>query len=91
MVIVQVVKRRTRRTFSIQRRIALGCEKLVAQLLLSSQGGGFINTAYIERLNATFCQRLASLARRTRALARAPESLERGMFQVGWTCPDLVE
>lgn len=81
--IVQVVKRRTRRTFSIQRRIALGCAQLVQRLLFSSQGGGLINTAYIERLNATFRQRLASLIRRSRALARAPETLQWGMYLVG--------
>jgi hypothetical protein len=51
--------------------------------LLSSQGGGLINTAYIERLNASFRHRLASLARCTRALARVPETLEWGMYLVG--------
>ncbi len=80
--IVQVVKRRSR-PLSIKRRIALGCAHLVARLLSASQGGGLINTAYIERLNATFRQRLASLARRTRALARAPQTLVEGMYLVG--------
>jgi transposase-like protein len=80
--IVQVVKRRSR-PFSIKRRIALGCADLVARLLSASQHGGLINTAYIERLNATFRQRLASLARRTRALARAPQTLVEGMYLVG--------
>lgn len=81
--IVQVIKHRTRKTFSIQRRIALGCAELVQRLLLSSQGGGQINTAYIERLNATFRQRLACLVRRSRALARQVETLEAGMYLVG--------
>lgn len=80
--IVQVVKRRSR-PFSIKRRIALGCADLVQRLLSASQGGGLINTAYIERFNATFRQRMAPLARRTRALARAPETLHWGMYLVG--------
>jgi transposase-like protein len=83
LAIVQVVKRRTRQAFSIERRIALGCAQLVQCLLLSSQGGGLINTAYIERLNATFRQRLACLVRRGRALARQVETLEAGMYLVG--------
>ena len=42
-----------------------------------------INTAYIERLNATFRARLAPLARRCRALARHTLTLHEGMFVVG--------
>ena len=48
-----------------------------------SQGNGVINTAYIERLNATFRERLAPLARRCRALARQTLTLHEGMFLVG--------
>src|SRR5205085_6622460 len=44
-----------------------------------------INTAFIERLNATFRSRLASLARRTRRLARKEATLQAGMFLVGTT------
>ena len=46
-------------------------------------GAGVINTAYIERLNATFRQRMAWLARRTRSLAQHSETLRVGMFIVG--------
>jgi hypothetical protein len=42
-----------------------------------------INTAYIERLNATFRERLAPLARRCRALARHTLTLHEEMFLVG--------
>ena len=42
-----------------------------------------INTASIERLNATFRECLASLARRCRALARHTLTLHEGMFVVG--------
>jgi IS1 family transposase len=52
-------------------------------LLVESQGGGVLNTAYIERLNATFRSVIASLARRTRALARTSVLLERSMYLAG--------
>jgi len=53
------------------RRIVDGTPARVETLRRRSQGGeGVINTAYIERLNATFRERLAPLARRCRALAR---------------------
>ena len=42
-----------------------------------------INTAYIERLNATFRERLAALTRRGRALARRPLTLHHGMYLIG--------
>ena len=42
-----------------------------------------INTAFIERLNATFRQRLAWLTRRSRCLAHQPDLLHAGMFVVG--------
>lgn len=81
--ITQVVKRRKKGELSIQRRIVQGSEALVQRLLVSSQGAGDINTAYIERLNATFRQRLGSLARRSRALTRTTASLTAGMYLVG--------
>jgi hypothetical protein len=55
----------------------------VETLRRRSQGDGVINTAYIERLNATFRERLAPLARRCRALARQTLTLHEGMFLVG--------
>lgn len=81
--IVQVVKKRSAGTLEIQRRIVQGGQQMVEQLLLRSQGGGVINTAYIERFNATFRQRLAILARRTRCPAQQIASLTTGMYLVG--------
>lgn len=81
--ITQVVKRRKKGEFSIERRIVQGTQALVQRLLIATQGGGGINTAYIERLNATFRQRLSALARRSRALPRTAESLVTGMHLVG--------
>ena len=45
--------------------------------------GRQINTSYIERLNATFRARLASLVRRGQGLALKVETLESGMYLVG--------
>jgi hypothetical protein len=81
--LVQVVKQRQQGRLSIDRRIVQGTPAMVARLVDLSQGRGGINTAYIERLNATFRQRLASLARRTRALVRHPETLHLGMYVIG--------
>lgn len=85
--IVQVVKHRTAAGLDIVRRIVQGTAPLVTQLLHRSQGGAVgtavINTAYIERLNATFRQRLACLARRTRHLAQQQATLTAGMYVVG--------
>jgi transposase-like protein len=58
--IVQVVKGRTAGVkLTIQRRIVQGCSQMIARLIEASQGQGDINTAFIERLNATLRQRLA--------------------------------
>jgi transposase-like protein/IS1 family transposase len=82
--IAQVVKRyERRRVVETERRIVDGTPARVETLRRRSQGGGVINTAYIERLNATFRERLAPLARRCRALARHTVTLEHGMSLVG--------
>jgi transposase-like protein len=78
---VQVVKHR--HPWSVERRIVQGTQSLVSHLLHLTQAGGVINTAYIERLNATFRQRLSCLARRTRALARTTQTVEAAMWLLG--------
>jgi hypothetical protein len=83
IVIVQVVKQKSAGVFSISRRIVQGCQEQVTDLLQATQGGQVINTAFIERLNATFRQRLGVLARRTRHLARKPETLQASMYLLG--------
>jgi transposase-like protein len=80
----QVVKRyERRRVGETERRMVDGPPARVETLLRRSQGDGVINTAYIERLNATFRERLAPLARRCRALARHTLTLHEGRFVVG--------
>jgi transposase-like protein/IS1 family transposase len=82
--IAQVVKRYAqRRVVDVERRIVAGTPTRVETLRRRSQGDGVINTAYIERLNATFRERLAPLARRCRALARRTLTLQHGMYLVG--------
>jgi hypothetical protein len=81
--IVQVVKQRMDGQMNISRRIVQGSETMVKSLIQKTQGIGVINTAYIERFNATFRQRLNCLVRRTRTLARKVETLETGMYVVG--------
>jgi transposase-like protein/IS1 family transposase len=84
VLIAQVVKRyKRRRVVEIERRLVDGTPARVETLRRRAQGGGVINTAYIERLNATFRERLAPLARRGRALARHTLTLHEGMFLVG--------
>jgi transposase-like protein len=82
--IAQVVKHyERRRVVKTDRRIVDGTPARVETLRRRSQGDGVINTAYIERLNATFREHLAPLARRCRALARHTLTLHEGMFLVG--------
>jgi len=81
--IVQVIKRRIQGHFSVERTIVQGEAKQVEQLLKQSQRGGSINTSFIERLNATFRQRLSPLTRRTRHLVKHPSVLVAGMYILG--------
>lgn len=85
LLLAQVVKTYAkRRVVDVSRRVVLGGADTVAQVLTTASGGRHqINTAYIERLNATFRACLAPLARRTRALAHGEALLTAGMFLVG--------
>jgi len=84
VVIGQVVKQvQRRRVVGITRRLVQGTANLAQTLIQQSQGGGVLNTAYIERLNATFRARLAMLVRRTRGAARRQARLQAGMYLVG--------
>jgi transposase-like protein len=80
----QVVKRSAqRRVVDVERRPVDGSPARVETLRRRSQGNGVINTASIERLNATFRERLAALTRRGRALARRLMTLEHGRSLIG--------
>ena len=45
--ILQVVKQRKNGKLSIDRRVVQGCKKMIARLIVKTQGGGVINTAYM--------------------------------------------
>jgi transposase-like protein len=80
----QVIKRyQGKRVVDITRRMARGCLEVAQALLQKSRGGTKLNTAFIERLNATFRSRLAVLVRRSRALIRNPQTLEPLMYLMG--------
>ena len=84
VLIAPVVKRyERRRVVDTERRMVDGTPARVETLRRRSQGKGVINTAYIERLNATFRERFAPLARRCRALARHTLTLRPGMYLIG--------
>jgi transposase-like protein len=82
--IAQVVKQYAHgHVIGVVRRIAQGTEAQVNHLVRTSQGEGVINTAYIERLNATFRARLAGLVRRGRSLLHQTQTLHVGVYLVG--------
>ena len=86
LMVAQAVKRYARRrVVGVLRRVVRGTEAEVGERLRSTQGAttAVINTAYVERLQATFRSRLAPLVRRTRAAARHKATLEAGMWLVG--------
>jgi len=82
----QIIKRYSeRRVVAVERCVKYGAEEQVEALRYKAHSESVLNTAFIERLNATFRQRLTSLVRRTRALARRTMTIEHGMWLVG-TC-----
>jgi transposase-like protein len=83
-VIGQVVKRtEKRRVVEVEQRLLEGTEAQRNERLKATQGGGSLNTAYIERLNATFRSRLYCLVRRTRSLAKRQGMLQTGVYLIG--------
>ena len=86
-VMIEKVKKRyqRRRVVEVIRRVVVGCEAEVISRVIGTQRSirALINTAYIERLNATFRARLVPLVRRTRAGARKQTTLEAGVWLVG--------
>ncbi len=86
VLIAQAIKRYARRRVcAVERRIVRGSAGAVATMLSATQGKetAVVNTAYIERLNATFRARLAPLVRRSRATVRQVATLTTGMWLVG--------
>jgi transposase-like protein len=67
----------------VKRRMAHGTEEKAQELLKLSNGGNVINTSFIERLNGTFRERLASLTRKSRHASEKEQSYHTGMYLVG--------
>ncbi len=81
-VIKRTVKRRLQ---EVVRQVTHGTEERVQELLHLSKGGSMLNTSYIERLNATFRERLASLTRKCRHTVSKEATLHAGMYLIGST------
>ncbi len=84
--IVTVIKRTEQHhVVEVTRALTLGTEAQATALLKRSAGGSVWNTAFIERLNGTFRERLAVLTRKCRHAASRLEALEAGMYLIGCT------
>src|SRR5258707_6238914 len=81
-----VIKRtENKRVVEITRKMAHGLLEQAERLLHLSSGGSVLNTAFIERLNGTFRERLASLTRKSRHAASRMQALHTGMYLIGCT------
>src|SRR5579862_8233294 len=77
----QVLKqKKAGRVVGVLQRLVQGTTQQIKTLMPKGQ---ILNTAYIERLNATFRSRLTPLVRRGRTLARQVPTLQAGMYLVG--------
>ena len=84
--IATVIKRtQQKRVVEVTRTMTRGTQEQAHELLKKSQGGSTLNTAFIERLNGTMRERLASLTRKCRHAACRLEALEQGMYLIGCT------
>src|SRR5262249_58637785 len=84
LLIGQVIKRYSgRRLVGVVRRVVRGSAEAVAAVLRRTGTGTGINTAYIERLNATFRASLTGLVRRGRALLHQERRVQAAMYLGG--------
>lgn len=74
-----------KRLKEIVRQMSHGSVEQAMHLLQRSEGGQVLNTSYIERLNATVRERLATLTRKCRHAAHRLQALETGMYLIGST------
>jgi hypothetical protein len=82
--IAQVVKQYAgHRVVGVARRLVQGTAQQIEAVRYKVAGGGVLNTAFIERLNATMRAHIAPLVRRTRALAANLATLQAAVFLTG--------
>jgi IS1 family transposase len=74
-----------KRLTEVVRQISHGSMAQAMHLLQRSRGGQMLNTSYIERLNGTVRERLATLTRKCRHAAHRLQGLETGMYLIGGT------
>jgi len=74
-----------RRITEVVRRMSHGQWRKAKKLIKSSKGGKKLNTSFIERLNGTFRERLASLTRKCRHAASKIETVQAGIYLIGCT------
>jgi IS1 family transposase len=74
-----------KRLTEVVRHMSHGSMVQAVQLLQRSKGGQVLNTSYIERLNGTVRERLATLTRKCRHAAQRLQTLETGMYLIGST------
>ncbi len=84
--IATVIKRtEKKRVVEVSRMITRGTRTKAQELLQMTVGCKEFNTSFIERLNGTMRERLASLTRKCRHAAQRVETLEVGMYLIGST------
>jgi IS1 family transposase len=84
--IATVIKRTEKKhVVEVTRKITRGAVQKAQELLALDKGCKEFNTSFIERLNGTFRERLASLSRKCRHAAARVETLEKGMYLIGCT------
>ncbi len=84
LLVGQVVKRRVQgRVVGIERRVVRGSVAAIQARVQATASGTDLNTAFIERLNATFRARLVPLVRRGRAICRTVAQLDAAVWLLG--------
>jgi IS1 family transposase len=84
--IATVIKRsENKRVVEVTRKMTLGTLAHASTLLQATLGGSMLNTAFIERFNATMRERLAALTRKCRHAAHRIAALQSGMYLIGCT------
>ena len=83
LTLVRLVKYTPQGRLRPRRLVVSGSCTMLRRLIERSQGAGVINTAYIERLFATFRARLAICTRRTRHPARHLATVQAHLYVVG--------
>lgn len=81
--LTQVIKARGNQRGNIEWVVAQGTAQEAARLRRGSGGGQQINTAFIERFNATVRQRLAGLTRRTRHSLKHQAAVRNSIYLMG--------